>query len=252
MKRLFALFVCLFAFAMPAFGQQPCPCPEKKEPPPPPAFTGNFGLGYGLSTGNTDSSNFSVALGLKYDPRTNNVVKFDGYYLWGQTNGETNQEKAGAILRDEYSFTERFFAYGELSYLHDKFKGVSYLFSPTVGVGYKIVKTETIVFSVDGGVGGAFEKDYGRDATSSGAFRAGEAFEWKATEWAKLTEHASGLWKMDDTSDSFYHVDISLVSPLSKVLEMRLSYVFDYKNKPFPETLKKGDSSFLASIGAKF
>jgi len=250
MKKILAFLVCLAA-AAPALAQQPCPCPEKKEPPPP-AFTGNVGLGYGVSSGNTDSSTFSLTLGLKYDPKTNNVVKFGGYYLWGQADGVTNQEKANVVLRDEYSFSERLFAYGEVPYLHDKFKGISYQIAPTAGLGYKVVKTEAVTFAVDGGAGAVIEKNYGFDTRTSGAFRFGESFEWKATAWAKLTENAFGRWRMDDTSDYDFHVDLGLSSPLSKILEVRLAYVYDYKSKPVPETLKKGDTSFLASIGAKF
>jgi putative salt-induced outer membrane protein YdiY len=252
MKRFFALFVCLAAFAAPAVAQTPCPCAEKKEPPPPPALTGGVGIGLAINSGNSDTTNFSFTLGLKYDPKTKNVVKLDGYYLYGQTDSVTSTQKASLVLRDEYSFSERFFGFGELGYLHDRFKGITYLITPIVGAGYKVVKTKEITLAFDGGVGLAMEQDAGFPSRTSGAFRAGEAFEWQLSSFAKLTQNAYGLWKMDDTQDYLFHFDAGLVTPVSKALELKVAYMTDYKNRPRPATLKKTDRSLIAAIGFKF
>ncbi len=253
MKRLLTLLLCLAAaLAGPALAQAPCPCAEKKEPPPPPAFTGNVALGLGINSGNTDTTNFSFTLGLKYDPKTKNLVKLDGYYLYGQTDSVTTTQKANLVVRDEYSFSERVFGFGEIGYLHDRFKGITYLITPVVGAGYKVVKTKEITLAFDGGVGLALEQDKGYSSYTSGAFRAGEAFEWQLSTWAKLTENTFGLWKMNDTLDYLFHFDAGLVSPLTKALELKVAFLIDYKNLPQPATLKKTDRSFLALIGYKF
>ena len=252
MKNIRALIVLLAAgvLAVPALADEPCPCAEKKGLPP--AFTGNAGFGLGITSGNTDTTNLNFTLGLKYDPKTRNVVTFDGYYLYGRADGATNTQKANFGLRDEYSFTERFFAYGSVGYLYDRFKGITYLITPTVGAGYKVVKTKAVTLDLYGGVGVAFEKDAGIPATTSGSFSAGESFEWQISSFAKLTQRASGLWKMDDTSDYFFHFDAGIVSPLSGVFDLKLAYILDYKNEPYPPTLDKTDTSFLVAIAAKF
>jgi len=253
MKKLLTLLVCLAAgLAAPAIAQAPCPCAEKKEPPPPPAFTGAVGFGLGINSGNTDTTNLSFTLGLRYDPKTKNVVKLDGYYLYGKSSGETTTQKSNFVFRDEYSFTERFFAFGEVGYLYDRFKGITYLITPVVGAGYKVVKTKEVTLALDGGVGLAIEQDAGYPSHTSGALRAGEAFEWQISTWAKLTQNANNLWKMDDFSDYLFHFDAGVVSPLSKALELKIAFLIDYKNKPQPETLKKTDRSFIAAVGYKF
>jgi putative salt-induced outer membrane protein len=254
MKRNLALIVSLAAaLATPALvADEPCPCAEKKEPPSPPAFTGNVGFGVSINSGNTSSTNLSFTLGLKYDPKTRNLVKLDGYYLYGRADGETNTQKANFTLRDEYSFSELFFAFGEVGYLYDRFKGITYLITPTVGAGYKVVKTKAVTLDFSAGVGLVAEQDEGLPQSTSGSFSVGEGFEWKISSWATLTQHASGLWKMNNTSDYFFHVDAGLVSPISRVFEMKIAYVLDYKNEPYPPTLDKTDSSFIAALGAKF
>jgi len=249
--RSLAVFLAAALAAAPAFADEPCPCAEKKAPPPP-ALTGGIAAGLALNSGNTDTTNFNFSLGLKYDPKTRNVVKLDGYYLYGQTDDVTSTQKASVVLRDEYSFTERFFGYAEIGYLHDRFKGITYLITPIVGAGYKVVKTKTFSLALDGGVGMAFEKDEGYPSDTSGAFKVGDSLEWQFSAWAKLTQNAYMLWKMDDTSDYLFHFDLGVVSSLSKALELRIGYMTDYKNQPQPATLKKTDRSLVAAVGYKF
>lgn len=86
-------------------------------------------------------------------------------------------------------------AFAEVRYLRDQFKDIVFLVTPMVGAGYNAVKNDTFSLAVDGAVGGAFEKDSGHEATSSGAFRVGEAFLWKLSPVAALTQNAYGLWK---------------------------------------------------------
>lgn len=134
-------------------------------------------------------------------------------------------------IRDEYSVSDRFFVYGEVGYLRDKVARLSYLISPIAGAGYKVVKTDTMTFDVFGGIGGAFEKLEGHDSTSSGAFRAGEAFTWKVSPTVTLGQNGSGLWKANDTGDAFLHFDVSLATSLSKLLELKLAYLVDHKTR---------------------
>jgi putative salt-induced outer membrane protein YdiY len=252
MKALRALIVFLAAglTAAPVLADEPCPCAEKKGPPP--AFTGNAGFGLGINRGNTNSANLNFTLGLKYDPKTRNVVTLKGYYLYGRTNGVTDTQKANFDLRDQYSFAERFFAFGSAGYLFDRFKGLTYLITPTVGAGYKVVKTKAVTLDFSGGVGVWLEQDAGIPSTTSGSFSVDESFEWQISSLAKLTEHTSGRWRMNNTSAYFFHLDAGIVSPISGVFELKLTFVLDYQNEPYPPTLEKTDSSLLVTIAAKF
>lgn len=226
----------------------PCPCPA----PPPPPLTGSLGAGLSITSGNSDTSSFNLAFGLTYDPKTHSLFKADALYLRSTTDGEATADKATARLRYEYKFTDRFYAFGQIAYLRDQFKNITYLVAPMAGAGYYVVKQKAIELSLDGSIGGAFEKDSGYDATSSGAFAVGEAFTWKISPMATFTQKASGLWKMDDVSDSFLHFELGLAATLTKAFEMKVSYLVDYKNEPRPATLKKTDTALIAAILYKF
>ncbi len=217
-----------------------------------PGWHGSFGAGLSMTSGNSDANSYNVGFDLKYDPKTKNVLKLGGLYLRSDADGETTSDKLTAFARDEYSFTDRFFVYGEVSYLSDAIAQVDYIVSPNAGAGYKLVKTDAVTLEASAGFGGAFERLEGQDATSSGAYRAGEAFSWKISPTVAFTQKASGLWKSNDTGDAYYHFDVGFTTSISKVLELKLAYLLDHKTRPAVPTLEKTDTAVIAAIVAKF
>jgi putative salt-induced outer membrane protein YdiY len=230
----------------------PCPCPE----PPPPPLTGSLGAGLSITSGNSDTTAFNLAFGLVYDPKTHSLFKADAFWLYSKSDGEATADKATARLRYEYKFTERIYGFGQVGYLRDRFKNITYLISPMAGAGYLVLKEKTLELGLDGSLGGAFEKDSGFDATSSGAFAVGEAFTWKISPSATFTQKMSGLWKMNDTSDYFFHFDVGVAATLTKNFEIKVSYLVDYKNMPLSpdpaNPLTKTDTALIATILYKF
>ena len=227
-----------------------CPCPPPA--PPPPALQGSLGAGLALTTGNTDTSSFNLGFSMVYDPKTHCLFKADAFYLRSSSDGLATTDKAGATLRYEYKLTERFYAFAQVGYQRDRFKNVTYLLTPMAGGGTYLVKEKALEVTADVSIGGAFEKDSGFDATSSGAFALGQGLVWKISPLATFTEKASGLWKTNDTSDAFYHFELGLAASLVKNFELKVAYLVDIKNKPNPPTLKKTDTALIASIVYKF
>lgn len=219
---------------------------------PKPGWHGSFGAGLSVNSGNSDTKSFNLGFDLKHDPKKRNVLKLGGLYLRSDADGTTTTDKLAAFARDEYSFSDRFYVYGEVSYLSDAIAEVDYLISPTVGAGYKVIATDTVTLEASAGFGGAFEKYEGQDATSSGAWRAGEAFSWKISPAVSLTQKATALWKSNDTGDAYYHFDVGLTTSLSKILELKLAYLLDHKTRPAVPTLEKTDTAFIAALVAKF
>ncbi len=70
--------------------------------PPPSALSGNVSVGLGITSGNTDTATFNGSYEVKFDPKTRNVVKSNGLFLYGKTNGTLSTEQYGLLVRDEY------------------------------------------------------------------------------------------------------------------------------------------------------
>lgn len=238
--------LCL-ALAAPAAWAQDCPCPPK----PTPGWHGNLGAGLAINSGNSDTQSYNLDMLLTYDPQKRNSLKFDGFYLKSKAEGEATADKAALGARDEYKFG-RGFLYGELRYQRDRFKQLDSLITPGIGAGYKLVDRETLSLAVDAGVGLAIETLEGRDGTTDGALRAGEALAWSLSASSKLTQAASAVWKMDDFADAFYHLEAGLAASINAKLELKLSGIVDVKNKPASPELEKTDTALLAALVFKF
>ncbi len=235
------------SLAATAASAQTCPCP----PAPTPGWHGSAGAGVALTAGNSETQTWNVNLLFVYDPLERNVVKIDGLYLKASAGDVDTADKSSLGVRDEYRLG-RAFLYGDARYQRDRFKELSFLVTPTVGAGYKLVDEENAVLAVDAGLGVAIEKLEDRDATTSGALRAGESFAWRVSDTATVNQLANAVWKLDDFGDAFYHLEAGIVAAVSSRLDLKVAGILDVKNRPASPLLEKADEALLVSLVFKF
>ena len=231
--------------ALPLFAQE-APAPAPVDP-----WSSSIGAGLAITSGNSDTTNINISANTVWDPKTNRLFKAEALYLLGETNGEKQVDKSTALGRYEQLFQERAFWFGEVQYLRDPFKAINYLVSPLVGAGYHVIRTDTRKLTFDGAVGGVIEDNDILGNDTSGALKAGESFEWAISPVSKVTQKLTGLWKADDFDDALYHFDAGLTTTVAARLELKVSYVYDYKNQP-PAGIEKGDSALFAALLFKF
>ena len=220
--------------------------------PPAKAWNSTLGAGLAITSGNSDTQNINLSAGTLWDPKTNQLFKAEALYLRGESNDEKQVDKASALGRYERTVSDRIFWFGEVSYLRDPFKAINYLVSPIVGAGYHLINEETRKLSLDGGAGAVVESNEELGRNTSGAVKSGESFEWAISPTSKFTQHLNGLWKTDDFEDALYHFDVGLSTTIAARAELKLSYLYDYKNKPAVATVEKGDSALFAAVVYKF
>lgn len=215
-------------------------------------WTSSAGAGIALTSGNSDTQNVNLSFNTLWDPKTNRTFKADALYLLGRSDGEKQVDKASANTRYEQLFGQRAFWFGEVGYLRDPFKEISYLVAPLVGAGIHVIKDDARKLTFDGAVGAVVESNptLGRD--TSGALKAGESFDWTISPVSKFTQRLTGLWKADDFGDALYHFDAGIATTVAARLELKVSYVYDYKNEPPSPDVEKGDSALFAALLVKF
>ncbi len=246
-----ALVVALLAaVAAPLLAQPPAAAPAPA--PPPPDWTSSINVGLALTTGNNDSLNANGGFDVKYDPKTKNVLKTSGLFLYGETEGDKTAEQYGLNVRDEYALNPRTFVFGDFRYLHDRFKGISYLMAGTGGIGYKVVDLPATMIAVSVGGGGVWEKDYGFDTTSSGALTFDEKLTHKLTANATIGQNFLALWKTNDFDDVLYTFGANFAVAINKQAQLKVQLLDTYKNKPQDTTLKKNDLSLIVGVVFKF
>lgn len=219
---------------------------------PAPAWQSSIGAGLALTSGNTDTKNINASFTTKYDPKTKLVFKADALYLRGDSNGVKQVDKATADAREEYSFSDRTFAFGEVTYLRDPFKFISYFIAPVAGAGYRLIKSDTRNLTIDGALGVERESNSVLGHSSGGAAKTGENFDWSISKTSKITEKLTGIWKTSDWADALYHFDAGITTTVATRVELKVAYDYDYKNRPPLATIKKGDSALFAAVLFKF
>jgi putative salt-induced outer membrane protein YdiY len=246
------VFFAVLLFLLPVrstYAQQPCPCPQE---PPPGNWVGSAGMGFSLNRGNTDTTNINLTFDATYDPKKKDVWKLQALYLRGDTDGEATVDRLFLQGRYERAINTRAFFFGQLQYLRDEFKEIDYLVAPSAGVGYKIIATDTLIFSVDGGFGVKWEKNPGLDVKTSAVVTAGDQLVWKVSPSATVTQGVSVLWDADDFGDALYTFSGGLASSVVKQIELKIELLDTFKTKPPSDLVKKNDVALLMAIVYKF
>jgi putative salt-induced outer membrane protein YdiY len=220
-----------------------------------------IGAGLAMTNGNSDTKNVNLSLGIVRDPKTNNVFRFNGLYLRGDKEGELIINQTAITGREEINLTDRTFVFAQGAFLKDTFKNINYLFSPTAGVGYKLINTDTQLLAIDTGIGGVWERDFttdsfGRrsllDTKSSGAYNIGQRFAWKMSTVATVTQSFATLWKTNDWDDSLVNFSAGIAAAVTQRAQIKLEFLDTYKNKPALGTPEKNDTTMITSLVVKF
>jgi putative salt-induced outer membrane protein len=258
MKRSFILAALIIAFAVKETSGQvaapaavPAAAQTTTPPAPTPLWSGNFGVGLAITSGNTDTKNLNVTLAAVRDPKKRNVIRINGLYLRGDQDGLVVVNQTQFTARDEVSLSKKTFVFAQGNYVKDTFKGIRYLFSPTGGFGYKFINTDKTTLEADTGVGAVWESDVSRPSVVTGAYNAGETFSWKVSKTATITQSVASLWKTDDWSDSFHTFSVALAASITTHSQVKIGLLDTFKNVP-PPPLKRNDTSLITALVWKF
>ena len=217
-------------------------------PPPPPGWIGSAGAGLALTQGNSDTSTVNLGYEVKRDTGSKILFGSTGLFIRGDAEGELTTNKLAFDGRVDRKLSDRTSIFGQAQYLRDSFKEIVFLISPTVGVSRLLVKNERTEFSVDGGVGGVWEKNTGLDTDLDAALVAGQKMAHKLTATTMLTERVAALWKMDDFDDALYTFGIGLAASITSATQLKVELLDSFKNKPPSASVKKNDVAVLVSF----
>ena len=156
MRATLAIILTMLTMSTSALLAQ-APAAQAPAAPPPPwiiAFSG----GLALTSGNTDTFTTNADYNVTYDPKTRNMVKSEGLWIRGKTEGELTASRLGLNIRDEFRLSTRTFVFAQNQYLRDEFMSIDYLLAPGGGFGYKLFDTMATKLAVDAGAGGVWRR----------------------------------------------------------------------------------------------
>jgi len=238
---------CLVLPATHLWAQQSTPADSG----PPPGLHGSAGFGLSLAEGNTDSVNLSATVDSVYDPKTGNVMKWNGLFLRGKQNGVLSINRVSGMFRDENTVNGRMYVFGEIDALHDTFKQIDYLIDPSVGLGYKLRDSMTSQLSVDAGAGAVIEQDQGIVARGAIALTLNEKLVQQLTDTTTLKETTTALLKTNQWNDGLYTFQVGIAAKMSTRFQLAIDFLDTFKNLP-PDGTKRNDIALVTSIVAKY
>jgi putative salt-induced outer membrane protein YdiY len=218
-----------------------------------PGWKGDAAISLGLTRGNTDTTSFSLSVNAKKEWGTSWAIEDSGSFIFTRASGETTAENMGLISRISYKSSERFFFFGEIQAVRDRFKDFSFRFLPQAGVGVVVLKSDRTSLEFSSGLTQVITRYISTgDTVSYTGMAVGNKWNWKISESADLLESISINTDFSDLGRYYVRAEISLSSVLTRLLAVKLSLIDSYEHKPVGSDIKKNDMIFLAGLSLKF
>jgi putative salt-induced outer membrane protein len=217
-------------------------------PPPQDVWIGKGQFGFLDSHGNSDAESANANLDLlRYDGAWKNELYIGG--LYGKSAGITSAERIEGHEQTNYTISGDLFAFGGLRYEHDEFDGFQYQASLTVGLGYKVLNTNSdkLTVQVGAGYGRLRPETIDKDADGEVVSRTpqdsqGEAIGTLGVDYShafnKSTVLSNKLLVESGTLNTNINDQIALTVKMSEKLALSVGYGFLDNTKPTPPTKK--------------
>lgn len=170
--------------------------------PPKSPWDTTAAAGLTLTRGNSHTMLMTLSLDSKRKWE-NNEALFGAAAGYGEDKNVNTTDFANAFGQYNRLFTDRFYAGFRVSFNYDGIANLSYRVTVSPLAGYYLIKSTNTSLSVEIGPALVFEKYEHQDPSSYWAFRAGERFEQKITDTAKIWQSLSYVPQVDKWSENY-------------------------------------------------
>jgi putative salt-induced outer membrane protein YdiY len=205
-------------------------------------------MGADATEGNSDTLN---ARGRVQAQRKGEKDLFQLYLSgdYGEQNDirSTAEAKAGAYY--EYSFTERFFAYGRTEAEYDEFENLALRLTVAAGPGYYWIKKPNHELKTRAGLGYQHEKYLDENTTDKAIMDIGLDYRLDITEWLQFTNSTVYYPTFEELRDYRLTSDFAIIMPIasSEIWKFKIGALFEYDPIPNPG-FEELDQTYYASI----
>ena len=222
-------------------------------------WDGNFDLGFNLQRATTDTTGVAVAFKTTRSKAPTRLT-FSAAYRYAKEKPQdedehTTQDQALGLIRGEYDFTKRFFAFASFDALYDAIQDLSIRAVPKAGVGYVLWEQQIDAdrrnfLSADIGPGWVYEKFFGGEDDSFFTIGLGASAGIYLPYGSKFDWRFDYLPAIDDFSDYLIRNEAGLSVPLWDPISAKVALLDEYDSTPAEDADK--NSLYLlvgASIG---
>jgi putative salt-induced outer membrane protein YdiY len=221
-------------------------------------WTGNIVVNGELNRGNTynDTVGLSALATLRRDSvyaddRT--IVGYDyNVANTGRTRDDvTTTDNMDAMFEYDKFFTQKFYGYGDIGYLHDRIAALNVQLTPGVGVGYQWFEQPDFNFNTEGGITYLY-KDYRTSGVQQdAAFRLAYHVDKQINEKVTIFNNAEFVAALIDPSNYIITADAGVQASLTNNFFSQFKVQYRRADRPAAGLLKD-DLGFLLGVGWKF
>lgn len=207
-------------------------------------WSGSGQLGAFRSTGN--SSNLGVTAGLNLNRKGIDWThKLAAQIDYQRTNGQTTREQYQISYEPNYELSSDFYAYALTQYERDLFQGFSARYAASGGLGYHIIKTNSMTLNLQGGPAWRRTErtDGSTDTRLSGLLAAD--YVWQVSESLKLKQN---LRTFLQSSNSTISSTTGLQAKVASNFSVGLNYSVEIDTAPPPGAVKTDTLSRVTLI----
>lgn len=216
-------------------------------------WSGNFGLGYLSSSGNTDDSSTTTDVSVGYAVAAWNHL-FKGRAYGASKVDETTAEAYQLGWKSTYDISEFDYVFGALDWNKDRFAGFAEQFFQTLGYGRRVINTEILILNLEIGAGFAQQKPAaefpgGPASRENGAQgNLGGNLTWNFSETAAFEQ---ALYVFIASDNTFWESVSKVRAGLIGNAGLALSYTIK-QNTDVPAGFKKTDRFTAISVDYSF
>lgn len=202
------------------------------------------------TTGNTDTLSLSGKNEMSYLFSEKWAGSWGIGAIFNETDGNKESERYYTDLRADYSMSERWYAYGLGNWFQDKFSGFDHRVGIGPGLGYRFLIGPAHFLRFEGGFNYTYE-DYTAAEEDDDQFLEGRLFgryKWVFTEKTKFTQGLEYLQSLSDNHTWKLNSESALITSITDILALKISYSVLYNNNPRPADLEKTDTIFATSM----
>jgi putative salt-induced outer membrane protein YdiY len=213
-------------------------------------WSGSVEAGYVSLSGNNEETTFSGAVDIV---RENQPWKntFHADAISSSKDGDRTAEKYYLSDQLDYRLSEKSYLFGRLSYDDDRFSGFDYQATATAGYGRLLMKTDTINWDGEVGLGYRVNKvEAGTDGPddNEAILRLATLFAWDVSDTAKFKQSLSTEVGSENTVSQS---ETSLKVAINSSLALKVAYKIKYTEE-VPAGTKHQDTETSARIVYSF
>jgi putative salt-induced outer membrane protein len=208
----------------------------------------------GLASAGGNTQTFTYNLSAKAARTTaKDKISVYGLSLYSRNSATGTSVTTASLVnggtRYDFNLSDKWFAFGQLDLLHDRFQQLDLRVAPAGGMGFHAIKTPKTILDLS--VGGGLNKEFFTSGLSraSGEMLLGEAYSHKFGKITTLNQSLQFFPNLTETGEFRSVFNLGLVTQLNRVLSWQVTFANLYLSNP-PVGVKTTD--VILTTGLRF